>query len=100
VSKPTGAYPSLTLDTTGAGIVSQAGATLLTTTVTTTGLHQALSTALARWRHAGAIHDPAKIICDLAITLALGGDCLADIATLRANPTCSAWSPPTPPSPA
>lgn len=86
MSKPTGAYPSLTLDTTGTAIVSHAGATLLTTTVTTTGLHQALSTALARWRHPGAVHDPGKIICDLAITLALGGDCLADIATLRAEP--------------
>jgi hypothetical protein len=87
VSKPTGAYPSLMLDTTGTGIVSQAGATLLTATVTTTGLHQALSTALGRWRHSGAIHDPGKVLCDLAITLALGGDCLADIATLRAEPS-------------
>jgi hypothetical protein len=86
VSKPTGAYPSLTLDTTGTQIVSQAGATLLTTAVTTTGLDQALSTALARWRHPGAIHDPGKVLCDLAITLALGGDCLADIAALRTEP--------------
>jgi hypothetical protein len=86
VSKPTGAYPSLTLDTTGTGIVSQAGATLLTTTVTKTGLHQALSAALSRWRRPTAIHDPGKMICDLAITLALGGDCLADIAALRAEP--------------
>ena len=86
MSKPTGTYPSLTLDTTGTGIVSHAGATLLTTTVTKTGLDQALSTALARWRHPSAIHDPAKILCDLAITLAVGGDCLADIATLRAEP--------------
>ncbi|PFG50168.1 DDE family transposase [Amycolatopsis sulphurea] len=86
MSKPTGAYPSLTVDTTGTVIVSQAGATLLTTTVTKTGLYQALSTAMARWRHPNAIHDPAKIICDLAVTLALGGDCLADISILRAEP--------------
>ena len=86
MSKPTGAYPSLTLDTTGTQIVSQAGATLLTTAAAKTGLHQALSTALARWRHPNAVHDPAKILCDLAIALALGGDCLADIATLRAEP--------------
>ena len=33
-----------------------------------------------------AIHDPAKVVCDLAITLALGGDCLADVALLRAEP--------------
>jgi hypothetical protein len=82
VSKPTGSYPSLTLDTAGAGVVSHAGAVLLSTTVTTTG--PGLSTALARWRHPNAIHDPGKIVCDLAIALAPGGDCLADIAALRA----------------
>jgi hypothetical protein len=86
VSKPTGLYPSLTLDTAGAGVVSHAGAVLLTTTVTVTGLGQALSTALERWRHPNAVHDPGKIVCDLAIALALGGDCLADIAALRAEP--------------
>lgn len=30
-------------------------------------------------------HDPAKVVCDLAVTLALGGDCL-DVASLRAEP--------------
>ena len=39
-----------------------------------------------RWRKPTAVHDPAKIIMDLAVTLALGGDCLADIAVLRAEP--------------
>ena len=29
---------------------------------------------------------PGKIIADLVVTLALGGDCLADIAVLRAQP--------------
>jgi DDE family transposase len=86
VSNPTGPYPSPTLDTTGAGIVSHAGATLLLDTITTTGLHQTLATALSRWRRPTAIHDPAKILCDLALTLALGGDCLSDIATLRTEP--------------
>jgi hypothetical protein len=33
-----------------------------------------------------ASHDPAKVICDLAVALALGGDCLADVALLRAEP--------------
>jgi hypothetical protein len=32
------------------------------------------------------VHDPAKIITDLAVMLALGGDCLADAALLRAEP--------------
>jgi Transposase DDE domain group 1 len=32
------------------------------------------------------VHDPGKIISDLAMTIALGGDCLADAAVLRAQP--------------
>jgi hypothetical protein len=35
---------------------------------------------------AGAVHDPGKILTDLALTVALGGDCLADVAVLRAQP--------------
>ncbi|MGH3862261.1 IS1380 family transposase, partial [Actinokineospora sp.] len=33
-----------------------------------------------------AVHDPGKVLTDLAIALALGGDCLADVALLRAEP--------------
>ncbi len=33
-----------------------------------------------------AVHDPGKILLDLAISLAIGGDCLADIAQMRAEP--------------
>ena len=51
-----------------------------------TGLGQGLSGGLARWRAPRAVHDPGKIIADLMVTLALGGDCLADIAVLRAQP--------------
>ena len=31
-------------------------------------------------------HDPGKILLDLAVAVALGGDCLADIAVLREEP--------------
>ncbi|ATL85216.1 transposase IS4 family protein [Streptomyces malaysiensis subsp. malaysiensis] len=34
-----------------------------------------------------AVHDPGKILLDLALATALGGDCLADVAILRAEPT-------------
>jgi hypothetical protein len=66
--------------------VSQAGGLLLTETVRVVGLDRALSAALARWRPRDAVHDPAKILVDLAVTLALGGDCMADVALLRAEP--------------
>jgi DDE family transposase len=71
----------------GTGIVSQAGAVLLTRTLQATGLDAGLTAALGRWRPGRAVHDPGKIIADLAVTLALGGDCLADIAMLRAEPS-------------
>jgi Transposase DDE domain group 1 len=32
------------------------------------------------------VHDPGKILADLVVTLALGGDCLADVAVLRVQP--------------
>ena len=70
----------------GKGIVSQPGGLLLTRTLAATGLGRGLSAGLARWRAPRAVHDPGKIVADLAVTVALGGDCLADIALLRAEP--------------
>jgi Transposase DDE domain group 1 len=67
-------------------MVSQAGALLLTQVLQVTGLRRRLSEGLGRWRAARAIHDPGKIIADLAVALALGGDCLADVAVLREQP--------------
>jgi hypothetical protein len=70
----------------GAGIVSQAGGLLLTQTLRATGLDRGLDAALERWRQPRAVHSPGKIITDLAVAVALGGDCLADVAMLRAQP--------------
>ena len=69
--KSTGSYPKVHVD---------AG------TVTAVGLDQTLSEALAGWRKALAIHDPGKIVLDLALSLVLGGEALSDIDTLRASP--------------
>lgn len=76
----------MTVSADGKGIVSQSGGLLLTRTLAATGLDRGLSAALGRWRAPRAAHDPGKTIADLAVTLALGGDCLADIALLRAEP--------------
>ena len=82
----TGFYPRLMVDTSRVSAVGQAGGVLLTETIRSSGLGLELSAALGRWRKPTAVHDPAKIVLDLALTLALGGDCLADIALLRAEP--------------
>jgi DDE family transposase len=70
----------------GRGLVSQAGVVLLWETMRVTGLGRGLSAALQQWRALQAVHDPGKIVADLAAALALGGDCLADIAVLREQP--------------
>jgi Transposase DDE domain group 1 len=66
--------------------VSQAGALPLLETLRVTGLSRGLSAGLARWRAPRAVHDPGKILTDLVVALALGGDYLADVAVLRAEP--------------
>ena len=59
---------------------------LLTDTIRVSGLDVALAAALAPWRKPTAVHDPAKVMLDLAVTLAVGGDCLADVAVIRSEP--------------
>ncbi|CAM5303310.1 IS1380 family transposase [Streptomyces canarius] len=86
MKKPTGSYPHLLVQSDGRAVLSQAGSVLLVETVRKTGLDQAISAALAPWRKSRAVHDPGKILLDAALAVALGGDCLADIAMLRAEP--------------
>ena len=50
------------------------------------GLDTALSGALARWRSPFATHDPAKVLLDLAITMALGGDTCSGLTVVCAEP--------------
>jgi hypothetical protein len=86
VKKRSGLYPRVQVGAAGVGMVSSAGGLLLTEGVRVSGLDAALSQGLGPWRKRTAVHDPAKVLTDLAVTLALGGDCLADMALLRAEP--------------
>jgi hypothetical protein len=86
VNKRIGSYPPVRVQGDGGGVVSQAGGVLLVETVRKTGLDTALSAALAPWRRPRAVHDPGKVLLDLALTVALGGDCLSDIGVLRSEP--------------
>ncbi|WP_030795935.1 IS1380 family transposase [Streptomyces sp. NRRL S-337] len=85
MKNPTGSYPRVLVQSDGRAVLSQAGSVLLVETVRKTGLDQAISAALAPWRKPRAVHDPGKIVLDAALAVALGGDCLADIAMLRAE---------------
>ena len=75
----------ITVSADGTGLVSQAGV-LLAEAARVTGLGEGLSGALARWRAPRAVHDPWKILTDLAVAIGLGGDCLADVAVRPGQP--------------
>ncbi|HVI35792.1 MAG TPA: IS1380 family transposase, partial [Gaiellales bacterium] len=81
-----GRYPSLAVDARGSRVVPNAGAVVLLRAAEAVGLDAALSQAVASWRRPLARHDPGKVLLDLAVSLAVGGDCLADLAQLRAAP--------------
>jgi hypothetical protein len=70
----TNLYPSLVLDRGRESLISSSGALLLRKSVRVAKLDRSLSVALAPWRPPRSIHDPGKILIDLATAVALGGD--------------------------
>ena len=50
------------------------------------GVTRALSAAMAPTRARRSAHDPGVVLRDLAVMLADGGDCLADMGALRDQP--------------
>ena len=78
--------PRVRLDSTEELLVSSAGGALLAESARVSGLERALSAELGPWRAERAVHDPGKVLLDVATAIALGGDCLADLAVVRAQP--------------
>jgi Transposase DDE domain group 1 len=76
---------SVTVEVTsdGAGLVSHAGSALLAQTAETLGLTRALSLSLASLKQRRRGHDPGRVIRDLAVMLADGGECVSDLGTVR-----------------
>ncbi len=67
----------------GTGIVSHAGAALLRELADESGLTDGWTAALIDTYKGLPVHLPGRVLADLAVTLADGGDCLADLAGLR-----------------
>jgi DDE family transposase len=67
----------------GAGVVSHAGSALLAQVADKAGLTRALSSELGELRLRAGSHDRGRVVRDLAVMLADGGDCLADLAAVR-----------------
>jgi hypothetical protein len=67
----------------GAGLVSHAGSALLAQVADKLGLTKALSLRLAGLKQRRRGHDPGRVICDLAVMLADGGECVSDLGAVR-----------------
>jgi Transposase DDE domain group 1 len=67
----------------GTGLVSRSGVALLRELTVDTGLAAGWSAALADTYKALPIHQPGRVLADLAVMIADGGDALAHLAALR-----------------
>jgi Transposase DDE domain group 1 len=67
----------------GAGLVSHAGTALLGRVADKLGLTRALSTRLGVLKQRRRGHDPGRVIRDLAVMLADGGECVSDLGAVR-----------------
>lgn len=78
-----GLVDKLVVKADGTGQVGHAGSALLVGTADRVGLTRLLSGAMAGTRKRRSAHDPGVVLRDLAVMLADGGDCLADLGALR-----------------
>jgi hypothetical protein len=76
---------SVTVEVTadGAGLVSHAGSAVLGQVADKVGLTHALSAGLAGIKQRRRGHDPGRVIRDLAVMLADGGECVSDLGAVR-----------------
>jgi Transposase DDE domain group 1 len=76
---------SVTVEVTsdGAGLVSHAGTALVAQVADVVGLTAALSLRLAAVKQRRRGHDPGRVVRDLAVMLADGGECVSDLGAVR-----------------
>jgi hypothetical protein len=85
--------------TDGRGVASHAGSRLLADLAEVTGLVDEFSVAVASLRRRRSGHDPGRVLVDLAVMLADGGEAISDLGVLRDQPelfgsvasTATAW---------
>ncbi len=78
------AYPIVTAD--GVGVVSHAGTVLLSETADRVGLTAAISEATHGLRRRRAGHDPGRVLVDVAVAIADGGETISDVQALADQP--------------
>jgi hypothetical protein len=83
----------------GQGIVSHAGSRLLADVAAATGLDAGFDAVAGAGRMRRSAHGPGRVLTDLAVMLAEGGEAISDLAVLREQPalfgpvasTATAW---------
>jgi len=78
--------PPVAVSADGDGVVSHAGSRLLADLADQTTLTGRLSAVFAHRVAAQTAHDPGRVLVDLAVMIADGGECISDIATLADQP--------------
>ena len=78
--------PAVEVSADGVGVVSHAGSRLLADLADRTTLTAQLSTVFAARTAPQTTHDPGRVLTDLAVMIADGGECISDIATLADQP--------------
>jgi hypothetical protein len=81
--KPTARLETVEVTADGEGLVSHAGVALLVELADGVGLTAALSRALVGTRERRSAHDPGRVLRDVAVMLADGGDCVTDLDAYR-----------------
>jgi hypothetical protein len=81
--KRTARFGTVEVTADGEGLVSHAGAALLVELADRAGLTGALSDAMAPTRERRSAHDPGRVLRDVAVMLADGGDCVTDLEAYR-----------------
>ena len=64
------------------GLISHSGAFLVAELADRVGLTGALSEAMASTRSRRSAHDPGRVLRDLAVSIADGGDCVSDLGVI------------------
>ncbi len=75
--------PKITVTADGDGVVSHVGARLLSDVATVVGLDAGFGEVAGGRRVRRSAHDPGRVLSDLAVLLADGGEAISDLAVLR-----------------
>lgn len=78
--------PKITVTADGQGVASHVGFRLLAGLGAMTGLDQAFADAVCGGRQRRSAYDPGRVLADLAVLLADGGETISDLGVLRDQP--------------